>query len=288
MCDPNATWWVDTGKDRAAGALGVNPGSERPWPLHGTMRVDEKFDHIKSHAGDLFPTGVALKIASGSFADDTVAILEGEGFGYSKHRRVYNNRYAFVFEVHDGTITAIREYMDTLHAQDIFGYDRASNSTVAQTETPEIATIRNDTEELMARAWMAFSCSDIDAFSSCFSESATWWTDSGVERVRGRFDLQHTAADGTPFHGVVPINEKVDYIRQRMGSSYSGVAINVMPFRFISGKGRVATEAVGNAVLSNGRIYQNRYLLIADIVNSRISKLREYCDTLHVADVTGA
>jgi ketosteroid isomerase-like protein len=40
-------------------------------------------------------------------------------------------------------------------------------------------------------------------------------------------------------------------------------------------------------LLGNGRTYQNRYLLIADVVNGRITQLREYCDTLHVSDVTG-
>jgi ketosteroid isomerase-like protein len=96
-----------------------------------------------------------------------------------------------------------------------------------------------------------------------------------------------TALDGTPFHGVVPMSEKIDYIRSRVASSYEGRTITVTPYRFITGGSRVAAEAVGHAILGNGRTYQNRYLLIADVESGRVTQLREYCDTLHVADVTG-
>ena len=34
--------------------------------------------------------------------------------------KVYNNLYHFVFEIEDGTIKSIKEYMDTQHVQDTF------------------------------------------------------------------------------------------------------------------------------------------------------------------------
>ena len=287
MCATGATWWVDTGRDRAAGVLGVNPGNARPWPLHGTMTVEEKFDRLKSAASNMFPAGVALTIAPRSFGNESVAVIEGEGFGYTADRRVYNNRYAFVFDVAGGLVTSIREYMDTLHAHDIFGTAGASRPTIAQDSQPTPVVPSTDDESLMARTWSAFSAGDIDEFAACFAPDATWWTDSGRERIRGRFDLLQTALDGTPFHGVVPMSEKIAYIRDRVSSSYEGRTITVTPYRFIGGSGRVAAEAVGHALLGNGRTYQNRYLLIADVANGRITQLREYCDTLHVADVTG-
>ena len=142
-------------------------------------------------------------------------------------------------------------------------------------------------EQIVADAWGFFSVGDIDGFARCFSQDATWWTDSGRERVRGRFDLLQSAGDGTPFHGVVPMVEKIGYIRKRVEQNYSGKTIVVTPTRFVSDANRVAAEAIGSATLANGRVYQNRYLLIADVVKNHITALREYCDTLHVADVTG-
>jgi ketosteroid isomerase-like protein len=287
MCTPDATWWVDTGRDRKAGVLGVNPGDARPWPLHGTMTVQEKFDRLKMAASNMFPAGVGLTIAPTSFGTDTVAVVEGEGFGYTGDRRVYNNRYAFVFDVADGLFTSIREYMDTLHAHDIFGSSGESKPTIADAPMPQPPDLRDENESLLSQVWSCLSGGDIDGFAGCFAPNATWWTDSGRERIRGRFDLMQTAMDGTPFHGVVPMSEKVAYIRSRMSSSYEGRTITVAPYRFISGGDRVAAEAVGYALLGNGRTYQNRYLLIADIADGYITQIREYCDTLHVADVTG-
>jgi ketosteroid isomerase-like protein len=192
-----------------------------------------------------------------------------------------------VFETSNGKICSIREYLDTLHAQDVFG-DVSAGQSVEMPENDVVgATPSNKMESTMADAWRYFSDGDIEGFAGCFSQDATWWTDSGRERVRGRFDLVHSAGDGTPFHGVVPMVEKVEYIRERVQRSYGGKTIAVIPTRFFSSPVRVAAEAVGQASLANGRKYQNRYLLIADICENRITALREYCDTLHIADVTG-
>ena len=110
-----------------------------------------------------------------------------------------------------------------------------------------------------ANAWESFSAGDIDGFAQCFSIDATWWTDSGLERDRGHFQFMQTALDATPFHGLVPMTEKIQYIRERLGQSYGGQSIEVSPIRFISAGNRVACEAIGYASLLNGSIYQNRY-----------------------------
>jgi ketosteroid isomerase-like protein len=251
------------------------------------MFVDEKLTKFRSLAGEMFPHGVSLKIGLRPIESENFAVVEGEGFGYAKSGKVYNNRYAFLFESRNGQISSIREYLDTLHAQDVFGDVREGVPSAMPEHGTEHAVPANSVEKTMADAWRCFSDGDIDGFARCFSDDATWWTDSGRERVRGRFDLTHSAQDGTPFHGVVPMTEKVEYIRTRVQRSYGGRTIVVTPTRFFSDSTRVAAEAVGNAMLANGRAYQNRYLLIADIADKRIGALREYCDTLHIADVTG-
>lgn len=287
LCTDDATWWVDTGRDRVAGSLAPVRGSRHCWPLHGSIFVDEKLDEFRSLAGEMFPKGVSLKMGFSPIESRNFAVVEGEGFGYARSGKIYNNRYAFLFETRHGKICSIREYLDTLHAQDVFGDARTGEIVVMPHQTSHPADPSNEVERTMAKAWQTFSDGDIDGFARCFSDDATWWTDSGRERVRGRFDLVHSAGDGTPFHGVVPMVEKINYIRDRVQRSYGGTTIAVTPIRFISDSKRVAAEAVGQATLANGRVYQNRYLLIADVSDNQICALREYCDTLHVADVTG-
>lgn len=287
LCSEDATWWVDTGRDRVAGSLAPTSGAKHGWPLHGAMFVDEKLAKFRSLAGNIFPRGVSLRIGSRPLACKDFAVIEGEGFGYAKSGKVYNNRYAFLFETRNGVISSIREYLDTLHAQDVFGDVREGTPVVMPEHRTERAIPSNPMEKVMDDTWQRFSDGDIDGFALCFSDDATWWTDSGRERVRGRFDLTHTAGDGTPFHGTVPMIEKIEYIRDRVKKNYGGRTITVTPTRFFSDSTMVVAEAVGQAGLANGRIYQNRYLLIAEMTNKKIRALREYCDTLHIADVTG-
>ena len=251
------------------------------------MYIDDKLDLFRSLVTDIFPEGVSLSINPLTIESGSVAVVEAEGNGYTKNGKLYNNRYAFLFKVQNGLICEIKEYLDTLHAQDVFGdinEGESKNYPKAQVDSP---APDNSMETVMAKAWNNFSAGNINGFAECFTSDATWWTDGGLDRNRGCFQFMQSALDGTPFHGLVPMTEKIQYIRDRIGKSYGGQTIEVSPTRFISQGNRVACEAVGYANLSSGRVYQNRYLLIADVEAGLITTLREYCDTLHVADVTG-
>ena len=287
LCASESTWWVDTGRDRLAGAALPERGMTRGWPLHGTMFINDKLDLFRSLVSEMFPDGVSISIDPRTIESGSLAVVEAEGYGYAKNGKLYNNRYAFLFDVQSGLISEIREYLDTLHAQDVFGDLREGKSKVIPKNQVACPMPMNDLETLMANAWESFSAGDIDGFAQCFSIDATWWTDSGLERDRGRFQFMQTALDATPFHGLVPMTEKIQYIRERLGQSYGGQSIEVSPIRFISAGNRVACEAIGYASLLNGSIYQNRYLMIAEVVKGKMTELREYCDTLHVADATG-
>ena len=50
---------------------------------------------------------------------DRVA-AETESYAELKNGRVYNNHYHFVFEVRDGKIHSVKEYLDTEHTRAIF------------------------------------------------------------------------------------------------------------------------------------------------------------------------
>lgn len=287
LCAPEATWWVDTGRDRRGGTATASRGVRYGWPLHGSMFVDDKLDLFRSLASGMFPDGVSLTIDPRTIESESFAVIEAEGNGYSKNGKLYNNRYAFLFNVQNGLICEIKEYLDTLHAQDVFGDVNEGESKNYPKALVGSPAPENSMEKVMAKAWNDFSAGNIDGFAECFSPDATWWTDGGLNRDRGSFQFMQSALDGTPFHGLVPMTEKIQYIRDRIGKSYGGQTIEVSPTRFISQGNRVACEAVGYANLSSGRIYQNRYLLVADVEAGLITALREYCDTLHVADATG-
>ena len=286
---PGATWWIDTGRDRAAGVRGHDPGDARPWPLHGQWPVEDKLRAVARVAAEIFPTGVGARISSRAFGTDELALVEAEGDGLHVSGKRYRNRYAFVFDVSDEGITSIREYLDTLHAEDVFGGDRLSVRTVAPRPVPPDPPVvgANDVERAALAPWPAFARGDLDGFAACFAPGATWWTDSGTDRDRGAFDRSGGPADGWPFHGVLPMDEKLDYIRRRMAEGYGGSTIEVTPVRCFSEGGLVAVEAEGYAALANGRVYQNRYVLVNEVGPDGIVQLREYCDTLHVADATG-
>ena len=130
--------------------------------------------------------------------------------------------------------------------------------------------------------------SDLDRFAAPFAPDATWWTDSGRDRRRGRLYARGDIAANGPFHGVVPIADKLAAMRARVGSgAYASPAIAVTPRRVIADDELVAVEATGEALLGDGARYQNRYLWVADVGADGIRQLREYCDTLHVAELMG-
>lgn len=287
LCTPDATWWVDGGRDRQAGIRGVDPGDARPWPLHGTMRVDAKLGMLGDVSSFGFPRGIGARITR-SFGTETTALVEAEGRGRHASGTLYQNRYAFVVDADESGITSLREYLDTMHSEDVFGGDRLSVPSVAPgpPSWPSVSA-RSAEEELSLSIWPAFSRGDLDAFESSFAPGATWWTDSGTDRDRGSFDHASTAADGSPFHGVVRMDEKLDYIRRRMAEGYGGRTIAVTPVRCFSEGALVATEAESWAEMPNGRTYQNRYVMVTEVGPRGIVQLREYCDTLHVSDVTG-
>ena len=100
MMSDNATWWV-------AGRF----------PLSGTKSKQEFQQLLGGIGGEI---NGHLSIAPKSFVaeGDRVAV-EAESKADFKNGRKYNNQYHFLFEVRNGKIEAVREYLDTMHANDI-------------------------------------------------------------------------------------------------------------------------------------------------------------------------
>jgi ketosteroid isomerase-like protein len=99
----DATWWVSGGIEGMSGTYDK-----------------ASFGPLLRGATALYVEG-ALRITPTSMVaeGDRVAI-EAEGFATMSNGRIYKPRYHFLFEVKDGKVRRVREYMDTMHAWDTF------------------------------------------------------------------------------------------------------------------------------------------------------------------------
>ena len=65
--------------------------------------------------------GGAIRLTPEAFtAEGERVAVETESYAELKNGRTYNNHYHFVFEVRDGMIQSIKEYLDTEHTRAIF------------------------------------------------------------------------------------------------------------------------------------------------------------------------
>jgi len=99
----DATWWVS---GKIEGFAGTKSKQEMGKLLEGVVTVYKE--------GALRITPLEM-VAEG----DRVAV-EAEGYAELTNGRVYNPQSAFVFEIADGKIKRVKEYLDTQHAHDIF------------------------------------------------------------------------------------------------------------------------------------------------------------------------
>jgi uncharacterized protein len=99
----SATWWV-------AGRLDG---------ISGTKNKRE-FGEMLAGLSALTVTGaIRLTPLAWTAEGDRVAV-ETESYSELRNGRVYNNLYHFVFEVRDGKIQRVKEFLDTEHTRAVF------------------------------------------------------------------------------------------------------------------------------------------------------------------------
>lgn len=101
MMDESATWWV-------AGTI----------PLSGTKSKTE-FGEMLSGVGENCKGPITLTPHAVTAEGERVAI-ETESYAELNNGRIYNNHYHFLMIVRDGKIQAVKEYLDTMHTNDVF------------------------------------------------------------------------------------------------------------------------------------------------------------------------
>lgn len=100
----DATWWIP-GKPESAPNAG----------LYDKERIARLFHAMQGRLKEGLKMIVLSSIAEG----DRVA-LEVESFGELTNGRSYRQEYHFLITLRDGKISAVREYLDTQHAYDIW------------------------------------------------------------------------------------------------------------------------------------------------------------------------
>jgi ketosteroid isomerase-like protein len=120
-----------------------------------------------------------------------------------------------------------------------------------------------DANKSVARQFFErFDADDLDGVMSLFADDATFLTPGRPDEIRvaGIYD-----------------KTKLRGLFDRMVSRLKGgLRMSVQ---------RLVAEASSRGELTNGRIYDQRYLTLFRIANSKIAEAREYNDTLHALRV---
>lgn len=99
----SATWWVG----------GTLEG------ISGTKNKEE-FGEMLAGLSTLTTTGAIRLTPLAWTAEGSRVAVETESYSELKNGRIYNNLYHFVFEVRDGRIERIKEFLDTEHTRAVF------------------------------------------------------------------------------------------------------------------------------------------------------------------------
>jgi len=103
LMSDTATWWV--------------AGKPDKFVLAGT-KTKTQFAELLQGIGTAMPKGLRV-IPKGLTAEGDRVAAEAESYGETATGKIYNNLYHFLFEVRDGKIQAVREYLDTMHAKEV-------------------------------------------------------------------------------------------------------------------------------------------------------------------------
>ena len=116
--------WTAFGKGDVKAAFS-NMSDSISWVIPGSIpnvsgmkRGKDEILKFMSGIGNVFPEGLQSEIRR-TYCDGDTVILELTNRGKVSNGKNYENEYCFIFELEDGKIRRIREYVDTQKAKDI-------------------------------------------------------------------------------------------------------------------------------------------------------------------------
>jgi len=99
----SATWWVAGNIEGISGEKGMKP-----------------FREMLTGLSSLTKTGAIRLTPLAMTAEGNRVAVETESYSELSNGRVYNNLYHFLFEVEDGKIQKVKEFLDTEHTRAVF------------------------------------------------------------------------------------------------------------------------------------------------------------------------
>ena len=103
MLTDDATWWVSGNPERLKVA---------------GLKQRAQIERLLKSVARMVPAGMQVTMKGTTAEGDRVAV-EAAAEGVWINGRIYRNNYHFLFELRDGAIMEVREYMDTLQVLDI-------------------------------------------------------------------------------------------------------------------------------------------------------------------------
>jgi uncharacterized protein len=117
-----AKFFEDLSSGNGAAVLGTLADSATWWvagnfPLSGT-KTKAQFAELVGSLGSNIEGGMRVTPTGITVEGDRVAV-EAESYARMKNGKVYQNKYHFLFIVRDGKIQQAKEYLDTMHANEV-------------------------------------------------------------------------------------------------------------------------------------------------------------------------
>ena len=92
------------------------------WWVTGAGEIQDKLDAIAEMFESTLENRLGFKMTIlDMICQDNKVAAEVQGCGKLTDGATYNNFYHFVFEIRDGKIVRVREYLDTRHVDQIYG-----------------------------------------------------------------------------------------------------------------------------------------------------------------------
>ena len=92
------------------------------WWVTGAGEIQDKLEAIAEMFERTLENGLGFKMTVlGMISQDNKVAAEVQGCGKLTDGATYNNFYHFLFEIRDGKIVRVREYLDTRHVDQVYG-----------------------------------------------------------------------------------------------------------------------------------------------------------------------
>ena len=201
-------------------------------------------------------TGMLARLKSGLKMDVQSCIAEGDqvalqvtSYGELKDGRVYDQQYHAWMQIRDGKIAKVREYLDTLHVEQVWFAGVSSDSSA-------------DNQRLLEHAFLETAQGRGRAFLDALADDVAWTIIGSTPWSKTYRGKQSVVKDL-----LQPLNAQFD------------AANTIIAHQFIAQDDQVVVQARGKNRTLEGKAYENTYCWVFRFAQGKVIELIEYADT---------